>query len=255
MLGSWPAEFFIVETVKLLRHTVLGRKALFLDAKENVKRSLLRVFQTPGLDISYRAGLDHDTFDLSSKAQCLVTFLAEQPPGATTAIVFVQRRVVTAVLCHLLSTHPMTKDRFRCAPFVGSSNIPSRKHSLGELLDLPAQKGILEEFRSGNINLLVATNALEEGIDVQSCNLVVCFDPPSNLKSFIQRRGRARQEKSTLAIMASTEDDTWKVEKWQALEAELVRICQSDRDAAEALDAGLGDEDETIDFKLVHPKT
>jgi hypothetical protein len=55
--------------------------------------------------------------------------------------------------------------------------------------------------------------------------------------------------------MASTEDDAWKVENWQALEAELVRICQSDRAAAETCDPDPDDEDEDVDFKLVHLKT
>ena len=255
ILGSWSAEFFIAETVKILGNSVMGRKNLSLNATESVKCSLLGILDLPGLDTSYRAGLDSETFNLSPKAQCLITFLAEQPLGTTTGIIFVQRRVTTAVICHLLSTHPRTKDRFRCAPFVGSSNDPSRKYSLGELLDLKAQKEVLERFRTGEINLLVATNALEEGIDVQSCNLVVCFDPPSNLKSFIQRRGRARREKSTLAIMASTEDDSWKMERWQALEAELVRICQSDREAGETWDAALDGADGDVDFKLIHPKT
>ena len=101
----------------------------------------------------------------------------------------------------------------------------------------------------------MATNALEERIDVQSCNLVVCFDPPLNLKSFIQRRGRARQEKSTLAIMASKEDGTWRVENWQAMEAELIRICQSDRMAPEAQHSCPESEDEIVKFKLYHSKT
>ncbi|KAK5548299.1 Dicer-like protein 2, partial [Exophiala xenobiotica] len=50
-------------------------------------------------------------------------------------------------------------------------------------------------------NLIIETDVLEEGIDVTACNLVVCFDVPSNLKPFLQRRGRARQEQSTFAIL------------------------------------------------------
>ena len=255
ILGSWSAEFFIVETVKLLKHSIMGHTGLFPDASENMKRSLLGMLDIPGLDISYQTGLDSDSFDLSPKAQCLITFLAKQPLGTTTGIVFAQRRVTTAVISHLLSTHPRTKDRFHCAPFVGSSNNPARKCNLGEILDLREQKEVLEKFRSGEVNLLIATNVLEEGIDVQSCNLVVCFDPPSNLKSFVQRRGRARRGRSTLAIMASTEDDAFKVESWEALEAELLRICQSDREAADGWVPPPGGDDEYVDFKLIHPKT
>ncbi len=33
------------------------------------------------------------------------------------------------------------------------------------------------------------------------CNLVVCFDRPDNLKSFIQRRGRARMRSSKLYLL------------------------------------------------------
>ena len=254
-LGAWSAEYFIIETVKLLRDSVLARKDRILDVATDVKCSILKCLEHLQLD-----GLTHDDFNtnvisLSSKAQCLANFLAQQPPGQTTCIVFVQRRVMTAAVCHLLSRHPMTRGKFRCAPFVGSSNNLTRTSPFDELVDLTAQKDTLPAFRSGQINLLVATNALEEGIDVQSCNLVVCFDPPLNLKSFIQRRGRARQEKSTLAIMASKEDDAWKVENWQAMEAELIRICQRDRVAAQAQEPDPESEDESVDFKLYHPKT
>ncbi|KAK5201922.1 Dicer-like protein 2, partial [Exophiala xenobiotica] len=59
----------------------------------------------------------------------------------------------------------------------------------------------LTDLRAKAKNLIIETDVLEEGIDVTACNLVVCFDVPSNLKPFLQRRGRARQEQSTFAIL------------------------------------------------------
>ncbi|KAK1295256.1 hypothetical protein QJS10_CPA16g00714 [Acorus calamus] len=35
------------------------------------------------------------------------------------------------------------------------------------------------------VNIIVATQILEEGLDVQSCNLVIRFDPSTGVCSFI----------------------------------------------------------------------
>jgi ERCC4-related helicase len=59
----------------------------------------------------------------------------------------------------------------------------------------------LEKFRSGELDLIISTTVLEEGIDVPACNIVICFDEPSSLKSFVQRRGRARMKESKLVLM------------------------------------------------------
>lgn len=51
------------------------------------------------------------------------------------------------------------------------------------------------------LNLLVATKVGEEGLDIQSCCLVVRFDPPETVASFIQSRGRARMRHSEYAFL------------------------------------------------------
>lgn len=51
------------------------------------------------------------------------------------------------------------------------------------------------------VNVIVATSILEEGLDVQSCNLVVRFDPSSTVCSFIQSRGRARKQNSDYVLL------------------------------------------------------
>lgn len=56
-------------------------------------------------------------------------------------------------------------------------------------------------FVKGETNVLVASDVLEEGIDVQKCNLVVKFDMPRNYRSYVQSKGRARQRSSKYYMM------------------------------------------------------
>uniref|UniRef100_A0A0D9W711 Dicer-like protein 4 n=1 Tax=Leersia perrieri TaxID=77586 RepID=A0A0D9W711_9ORYZ len=50
-------------------------------------------------------------------------------------------------------------------------------------------------------NLLVATSVGEEGLDIQTCCLVVRFDLPETVASFIQSRGRARMTNSKYVVL------------------------------------------------------
>ena len=134
-------------------------------------------------------------------------------------LIFVRTRAEVAVLSHILS---IQAPKLRVATFVGESGFSGRRNTLGDLADCKDQRKTLDDLRLGRKNLVVTTNALEEGIDVSACNVVICFDKPPNLKSFIQRRGRARRVASKYVIMF--EDDgcqTNDISTWHELEEEM----------------------------------
>jgi endoribonuclease Dicer len=55
---------------------------------------------------------------------------------------------------------------------------------------------VVQRFRTGEVNLVVATNIGNEGMDFKQCQLVTAFEPPPNITNYIQARGRARKEGS-----------------------------------------------------------
>jgi ERCC4-related helicase len=185
----------------------------------------------------------------------LVNILKRQDENAI-GLIFVQQRVTVAVLSELLARHPDTKDRFQNATFVGQRQI----YNLDELLDVKNQDQALEDFRKGKKNLIIATDVLEEGIDVSACNLVICFDSPPTLKSFIQRRGRARHKQSEYVILLPKAEGApsgrvvmapaqKKLRRWLSGEE---RLRSNYQDSTRALNenARLDQDDELVDYNL-----
>lgn len=60
---------------------------------------------------------------------------------------------------------------------------------------------IIENFKTNKTNLIVASKVLEEGMDLQMCNLVISYDYPTTFSSYIQSKGRARMKNSQYVIM------------------------------------------------------
>ncbi|KAG5574730.1 hypothetical protein H5410_054864, partial [Solanum commersonii] len=58
------------------------------------------------------------------------------------------------------------------------------------------------------VNIIAATSILEEGLDVQSCNLVIRFDPLATVCSYIQSRERARMQNSDFLLMVKSGDES-----------------------------------------------
>ncbi len=80
--------------------------------------------------------------------------------------------------------------------FIGQAN------RLDAGMNQKTQSEIIERFKSGDINCLIATAVAEEGLDIPSVDLVVFYAPVPSAIRTIQRRGRTgRQEVGKLAVM------------------------------------------------------
>lgn len=67
---------------------------------------------------------------------------------------------------------------------------------------------IMREFRSGSSRVLITTDLLARGIDVQQVSLVINYDLPSNRENYIHRIGRGgRFGRKGVAINFVTADD------------------------------------------------
>ena len=49
----------------------------------------------------------------------------------------------------------------------------------------------MKGFRSGEVRVLISTDLLSRGIDVQQVSLVINYDLPRNVESYIHRIGRS----------------------------------------------------------------
>merc|ERR1711881_558028 len=92
-------------------------------------------------------------------------------------------------------------DRLRAKEFVVSSmhgDMEQKERSV-----------IMSEFRSGSSRVLITTDLLARGIDVQQVSLVINYDLPNQRETYIHRIGRSgRFGRKGVAINFVTNDDS-----------------------------------------------
>lgn len=113
--------------------------------------------------------------------------------------------------CDLVTERLRRLEGARPVRFVGQS---SRGEDKG--LTQKEQRELIEEFRLGVHNVLVATSVAEEGLDIPDVDLVVFFEPiPSEIRT-IQRRGRTGRKRAGRAVVLMTKGTRDEAYYWSA---------------------------------------
>uniref|UniRef100_A0A663DUP4 ribonuclease III n=1 Tax=Aquila chrysaetos chrysaetos TaxID=223781 RepID=A0A663DUP4_AQUCH len=118
------------------------------------------------------------------------------------------------------------------------------------------QEEVLRKFRAHETNLLIATSIVEEGVDIPKCNLVVRFDLPTEYRSYVQSKGRARAPISNYIMLADTdkiksfEED---LKTYKAIEKILRNKCSKSVDTNETETEPIVDDDDVFPPYVLRP--
>jgi endoribonuclease Dicer len=228
-LGTWPADWFVAKIIEQARATASPYRSILNHWQQREKDYLL--------DILLRIDIGPVSFDeasiasgISNKVEKLIECLGvekgtvESLDEAFSGLVFVTRRDSVLALAAVLKHHPYTAGVFSIGCLLGSSDSSYRRAFLDITRDIvkQSQTETLSDFRIGEKNLIISTAVAEEGIDIQACGAVIRMDPPQNMVSWAQSRGRARRKESTFVLMFERDGvHQGLVEKWEGLEAQM----------------------------------
>ena len=206
-LGPFAADLFtlvhmtsVLEAIKSELSTVLP------NIKDREKKKRQSVNDTFAVLLAHQGRLATDGpilphAWLSPKLIKLKELLLEQEWQGFRGIIFTHERQVATTLSLLIPR--LGIPGIAAGPLVGhGQSICSEPTKVGmKGMSFRAQEHILDDFRSGALNMLVATSVAEEGLDFPQCSFVCRFNPPRTLPQYIQSRGRARLANSSFIIM------------------------------------------------------
>jgi len=86
--------------------------------------------------------------------------------------------------------------------------------SVGEMhsdLDQTQRDHIMHEFKNNRVNILVATDIVSRGIDIDDISLIINYDVPHDAEDYVHRIGRtARASAKGMSITFVSEDEQYK---------------------------------------------
>lgn len=112
-----------------------------------------------------------------------------------------------------------------------ASSLNQKKINCGQMhsdLDQAQRDEMMFKFKSGQIDVLVATDILSRGIDIDDITMVINYDVPHDAEDYVHRIGRtARADRDGVAITLISDDDIYnfqQIEKFLGKEIEKVPL-------------------------------
>jgi Fanconi anemia group M protein len=190
--------------LELVETQGVGAFRAFLERQEADRPSpAIRAFLKDEEIVAAREVLKGITLE-HPKVEAAITIVTAQllASPASRVIVFTQYRQTAELLEQEFAR--LSGGPVRAARFVGQA---SRDGMDG--MSQKEQSALLDRFRSGAINCLIATSVAEEGLDVPSVDMVVFYEPVPDVIRSIQRRGRtgrARPGRAVVLVAQGTRD-------------------------------------------------
>lgn len=132
------------------------------------------------------------------KLEDVVVEHIKQFGSSTRIIIFTSFRESVGEIVKFLSIHPAIK----ATSFVGQAG---SKGKAGKGQSQKEQQAVLNSFRSGDFNVLVATSIGEEGLDIGEVDLIVMYDATSSPTRMVQRMGRTGRQRAGRIVVLVTE--------------------------------------------------
>ena len=127
-----------------------------------------------------------------------------RPPSDTRIMIFVHYRDSAEEVTRVLRRHePMIRPHV----FVGQTGAKA-----SEGMDQKTQLEVIEKFKKGTYNTIVATSIGEEGLDIGEVDLIVCYDSSASPIRMLQRMGRTGRKRAgniVLLLMKGKEEDSY----------------------------------------------
>ena len=209
-MGFLPAIQQIIEQLPKVRQTLLFSATM----PEQVRKLAKSILQNPfSVDIAVSKpaeGIAQWQFQLQRPAKTgfLVAYLQHHPEYQS-SIVFVKRKNDVRTIVH------------------GLNRMGIKACGISADLEQETREQSLQDFKARTVSVLVATDILARGIDIEEVNLVINFDVPASPESYVHRIGRTARANSTgVALMLVSADELYllrRIEKFLGLHLPLLQ--------------------------------